>query len=166
MATYCGFQIETWIGDQIDNKTWRLKTKSMPHKTTKIAYLAELEIDEVLGLVRHVWAKITAHDGVPRGVVLFVEFLLDEGGDVLLDVVLFEGLGSAVDGVLPVTKISKLQCNEHRTSWRNLCKTVVKQNEKWNRAEIHSKFVLHVLRHVGVLDDGLAVCHDFIGKCI
>jgi hypothetical protein len=37
---------------------------------------------------------------MPSGVVLFVELLLDEGGDVLLDVVLFEGLGGAIDGVL------------------------------------------------------------------
>ena len=78
--------------------------------------LTEVEVDEMLGLVGNVGAEVAAHDGVPGGVVLFVEFLLDEGGDVLLDVVLFEGLGSAVDGVLPVTKISKLQCNEHRTS--------------------------------------------------
>ena len=57
----------------------------------------------MLGLMGHVGAEVAAHDDVPGGVVLFVEFLLDEGGDVLLDVVLFEGLGSAVDGVLPVT---------------------------------------------------------------
>ena len=57
----------------------------------------------MLGLMGHVGAEVAAHDGVPGGVVLFVEFLLDEGGDVLLDVVLFEGLGSAVDGVLPIT---------------------------------------------------------------
>jgi len=81
--------------------------------------LAEVEVDEVLRLVRHVAAKVAADDAVPRGVVLLVKLLLDERRNVLLDVVLLEGLCGAVDGVL-----------------------------------------LHVLRHVGVLDHCLAVCHD------
>jgi hypothetical protein len=46
-------------------------------------YLAEVEVDEVLGLVRHVGAEVAANDGVPGGVVLFVEFLFDVGGDIL-----------------------------------------------------------------------------------
>jgi len=54
----------------------------------------------VLRLVRHVRAEVAANDAVPGRVVLFVELLLDESGDVLLDVVLLESLGSAVDGVL------------------------------------------------------------------
>ena len=37
----------------------------------------------MLGLVRHVGAEVAAHDAVPRGVVLLVELLLDEGSDVL-----------------------------------------------------------------------------------
>jgi len=62
--------------------------------------LAEVEVDEVLGLMGHVGAEVAAHDAVPGGVVLLVELLLDEGGDVLLDVVLLEGLRGAVDSVL------------------------------------------------------------------
>jgi len=62
--------------------------------------LAEVEVDEVLGLVGDVGAEVAAHDAVPGGVVLLVELLLDEGGDVLLDVVLLEGLRGAVDSVL------------------------------------------------------------------
>jgi len=54
----------------------------------------------VLGLVRDVAAEVSADDAVPSGVVLLVELLLDEGGDVLLDVVLLHGLGGHVDGVL------------------------------------------------------------------
>lgn len=80
--------------------------------------LAEVEVDEVLCLVRHVAAKVAADDAVPRRVVLLVELLLDVGGDVLLDVVLLERLRRAVHGVL-----------------------------------------LHVLRHVRVLDHCLAVRH-------
>ena len=72
----------------------------------------------MLGLVSDVGTEVAAYDAVPRGVVFLVEFLLDEGGDVLLDVELFEGLGANVDSVL-----------------------------------------LHVLGHVCVFNNCLAVCH-------
>ena len=62
--------------------------------------LSQVEVDEVLGLVGHVAAKVPADDAMPGGVVLFVELLLDVGGDVLFDVVLLQGLGGAVNGVL------------------------------------------------------------------
>jgi len=62
--------------------------------------LAQVEVDEVLRLVRHVRAEVAADNAVPGGVVLLVELLLDEGGNVLLDVVLLQGLRGAVDGVL------------------------------------------------------------------
>lgn len=62
--------------------------------------MAEVEVDEVLGLVGNVGTEVTAYDAMPGGVVLLVEFLLDEGGDVLLDVELLEGLGADVDSIL------------------------------------------------------------------
>ncbi len=62
--------------------------------------LAEVEVDEVLGFVRDVTAKVSSHDAMPGGVVLPVKLLLDEGGDVLLHVELLHGLGGALDGVL------------------------------------------------------------------
>ena len=80
--------------------------------------LSEIEIDEVLGLVCDIGAEVAANDAMPRRVVLFVELLLDVGGDVLLDVVLLQGLGGAIDRVL-----------------------------------------LHVFRHVGVLDHCFSVRH-------
>ena len=46
----------------------------------------------MLGLVGHIGAEVTAHNAVPGGVVLLVELLLDECGDVLLNVELLEGL--------------------------------------------------------------------------
>ena len=62
--------------------------------------MTQVEVDEVLGLMRHVRTEVTSDDAMPGGVVLFVEFLLDKGGDVLLDVVALKGLGRDVDGIL------------------------------------------------------------------
>ena len=38
-------------------------------------HLSEVKVDEVLGLVRHVRAKVAPDDAVPRGVVLLVKLL-------------------------------------------------------------------------------------------
>ena len=46
----------------------------------------------MLGLVRHVRAKVAADDAVPRRVVLFVELLLDVRRYILFDIVFFECL--------------------------------------------------------------------------
>merc|ERR1712107_644491 len=62
--------------------------------------LTEVEVDEMLGLVGHVGTEVTAHNAVPRGVVLLVELLLDECGNILLNIELLEGLGGNVDSVL------------------------------------------------------------------
>uniref|UniRef100_A0A8C3KNT7 Dynein light chain n=1 Tax=Calidris pygmaea TaxID=425635 RepID=A0A8C3KNT7_9CHAR len=77
--------------------------------------LAEVEVDEVLGLMSHVAAKVPSHDAVPSGVVFLVKLL----SNVLLDVVLLQGLSRALHGVL-----------------------------------------LHLLRHVRILDHCLSVTHD------
>ena len=53
-----------------------------------------------LGLVGDIGAKVSTHDTVPRGVVLLVEFTLDEGSDILFNVVFFHGLSGNFDGVL------------------------------------------------------------------
>ena len=45
-------------------------------------------------------SKVLADDDMPCGPVAFVEVLFDLGGDVLLDVVLFEGGGGDVDALL------------------------------------------------------------------
>ena len=62
--------------------------------------MTKVEVDEVLGFVGNVGTEVTAYDAVPCGVVLLIEFLLDEGGDVLFDVEFFEGLGADVDSIL------------------------------------------------------------------
>lgn len=43
------------------------------------SHLTHVEVDEVFGLVSHVGAEIPTHYGVPSGIVLLVEFLLNEG---------------------------------------------------------------------------------------
>ena len=54
----------------------------------------------MLGLVGHVGAEVTADNARPGRVVLLVELLLDESGDILLNVELLEGLSRDVDSVL------------------------------------------------------------------
>ena len=54
----------------------------------------------MLGLMGDVGAEVAADDAVPCGVVLLVKLLLDEGGDVFLDVELLEGLSGDVDRIL------------------------------------------------------------------
>ena len=62
--------------------------------------MAQIKVNEVLGLVRHIAAKVAADDAVPGGIVLFVKLLLDVSGNILLNVVLLQGLGCAVNSVL------------------------------------------------------------------
>ena len=45
--------------------------------------MSQVEVDEVLGLVRHVAAEVAADDAVPGRVVLLVKLLLDECRDIL-----------------------------------------------------------------------------------
>ena len=54
----------------------------------------------MLSLVGDVRTKVPSHNAMPRWVVLLVEFLLDERGDVLLDVVALKCLRRDVDRVL------------------------------------------------------------------
>ena len=62
--------------------------------------MTHIEIDEMFGFMGDVGAEVPANNTVPGGVVLFIEFLFDVGGDVLFDVELFEGDVGAVDGIL------------------------------------------------------------------
>jgi len=62
--------------------------------------LAQVEVDEMLRLVRDVGAKVAPDDAVPRGRVPPIELLLDVHGHILLDAVLRQSRGRALDGFL------------------------------------------------------------------
>jgi len=81
-------------------------------------HLSQVEVDEMSRLMSHITAEVAPNDTVPSGVVLLVELLLDESGNVLLNIVLLQSLGGAVNCIL-----------------------------------------LHLLRHVSILDHGLPLCH-------
>uniref|UniRef100_A0AAQ4P7Y7 Dynein light chain n=1 Tax=Gasterosteus aculeatus aculeatus TaxID=481459 RepID=A0AAQ4P7Y7_GASAC len=83
-------------------------------------HLAQVEVNEMLGLVCDVAAEVPPDDAVPAAVL---PHLLDVGSDVLLDVVLLHGLRGTVHRVL-----------------------------------------LHVFRHVGVLDHSFPVSHGGRGN--
>ena len=62
--------------------------------------VAEVEVDEVLRLVRHKTAKVASNDAVPGGALSLIEGLLDVLRDVLLDRELGHGFLSNFDGLL------------------------------------------------------------------
>ena len=68
------------------------KAKCLARLEQQDGDLTKVKVDKVLGLVRHVAAKVAANDAVPGGRVLLVELLLDERGNVLLNVELLKSL--------------------------------------------------------------------------
>lgn len=46
-------------------------------------HLAQVEVDEVTGLVRHIRAKVASNNAVPCRIVFLVKFLFDESSNIL-----------------------------------------------------------------------------------
>src|SRR5438105_3759748 len=66
----------------------------------KHCHLPHVEVNEVLGLVGDIRSEISSDNTMPGGIILLVELLLDVGGDILLNVELFQGNVGAVDRIL------------------------------------------------------------------
>ena len=72
--------------------------------------MTKIEVDEVLGLMSDVGTEVSTYlilvikiltdNTMPGWVVLLVEFLLDESGNIFLDVELFECLGCNINSIL------------------------------------------------------------------
>uniref|UniRef100_A0AAQ6A8I0 Dynein light chain n=1 Tax=Amphiprion ocellaris TaxID=80972 RepID=A0AAQ6A8I0_AMPOC len=58
-------------------------------------HLTQVEVNEMLGLMSHIAAKVPPNDAVPGRVIFLVKLL-----DVFLDVVLLQGLCGTLHGVL------------------------------------------------------------------
>lgn len=63
-------------------------------------HLTQVEVDEMLGLMSHVAAKVPPNDAVPGRVIFLVKLLFDVCSDVFLDVILLQGLCGTLHGVL------------------------------------------------------------------
>lgn len=61
--------------------------------------LSQVEVDEMFGLVCHIGSKVSSNNAMPGRTVFLVKFFLDVGGNVLFNVVLFEGLHGRADSI-------------------------------------------------------------------
>lgn len=62
--------------------------------------LTDVEVDEVFGLVSYIGAEVASYNAVPRGLELPIEFFLDVGSNILLDVELLKCYVGAVKSSL------------------------------------------------------------------
>lgn len=61
----------------------RRRHRSLSALKEQNRHLAQVEVDKMARLVRHVRAKVTPDDAMPCGIVLLVELLLDVRGNIL-----------------------------------------------------------------------------------
>lgn len=93
--------------------------------------MTEVEVNEVLGFVCNVRTEVSSDNAMPSGVVLLVKLLLDVGSNIFFNIELLQGLCCAIDGILS-----------------NVCEHL--------QTKVTCYYLLHVLRHISVLNDGLS----------
>lgn len=71
--------------------------------------MSQIEVDKVSSFMCHIRAKIAADNAMPGWAVFLVELLLDEGGDVLFNVVLEEKI---VNCMFSFSKLYELIINQ------------------------------------------------------
>uniref|UniRef100_A0A670Z3C6 Uncharacterized protein n=1 Tax=Pseudonaja textilis TaxID=8673 RepID=A0A670Z3C6_PSETE len=75
---------------------WKTPIQTRPNR-----HLAQVEVNEVLRLMRYIATEVPAHDAVPGGVVFLTEtYLLDVCCNILLYIILLHGLSSTIDSIL------------------------------------------------------------------
>jgi len=62
--------------------------------------LSHVEVYKMLCLVSHIRTEVSTDDAMPSRIVFLVEFLFDEGSDILLNVEFLESLIGTIDSVL------------------------------------------------------------------
>uniref|UniRef100_A0A8C4E5T1 Dynein light chain n=1 Tax=Dicentrarchus labrax TaxID=13489 RepID=A0A8C4E5T1_DICLA len=95
-------------------------------------HLTQVEVNEMLGLMSHVAAKVSPNDAVPGRVIFLVKLL-----DIFLDVILLQGLCGTLHGVL-LHVLRHVGIFDHclpfrhgcpgkpkHTSWQDLCHQVI-----------------------------------------
>uniref|UniRef100_A0A3Q3GPU4 Uncharacterized protein n=1 Tax=Labrus bergylta TaxID=56723 RepID=A0A3Q3GPU4_9LABR len=63
-------------------------------------HLTQVEVNEMLGLMSHIAAKVSSNDAVPGRVIFLCIYLFDVCCDIFLDVVLLQRLSSTLHGIL------------------------------------------------------------------
>ncbi|ELR59421.1 hypothetical protein M91_08085, partial [Bos mutus] len=96
-------------------------------------HLAQVEVDEVFGFMCHITTEVPPHDAVPGGVVLLVKLLRGEPPPAPRPHLL--DMGRNV--LLYIILFQCLSSTFHRV-------------------------LLHLLRHIGILDYGLSVTHGYL----
>ena len=87
------FYLSRRSSDQIISRRGLISEKFLAQLEKEDGKVTDFKVNEVLGVVYQRGIEFTANDAVPRRIVLLVEFLLDKGGNVLLNVEELEGSG-------------------------------------------------------------------------
>ena len=89
--------VKLWLSEMGQMRGMKMRSTRFEQQD---GHLSHIEIDEVLGLMGDIGSEITSDHTVPSWVVFLIELLLDVGGNVFLDIELFESNVGAINGIL------------------------------------------------------------------